>query len=63
MIAVALILPVIGLSGDIVYGWQSAGMLGGAEASGRSVDPPAWALAIVGLALAAGLVRGVWTSK
>ncbi|MEN7538482.1 hypothetical protein [Aurantiacibacter flavus] len=63
MIAVALILPVIGLSGDIVYGWQSAGMLGEGSASGASVDPPLWALAIVGLALAAGLVRGIWTSK
>ena len=63
LVGVALLLPVVGLSGDLEYGWHSAGMLGdGAEAVAAG-EPPAWALAIVGLAIVAGLVRGLWASR
>tara|TARA_A100001391_G_scaffold130111_6_gene89477 strand:- start:37450 stop:38028 length:579 start_codon:yes stop_codon:yes gene_type:complete len=63
LVAVALILPVVGLSGDIVYGWQSAAMLGEGGIAAAALEPPAWALAIVGLAATAGLVRGFWVSR
>ncbi|RIV85493.1 hypothetical protein D2V17_10385 [Aurantiacibacter xanthus] len=63
LVGVALMLPVVGLSGDLIYGWQAAGMLGeGAKAAG-ALEPPVWALAIVGLAIVAGLVRGLWASR
>ena len=63
LVAAALSLPVAGLSGDIVYGWQSAAMLGDGGITVAAVEPPEWALAIVVLALVAGLVRGLWARR
>lgn len=57
---VALAAPAVGLSADLIYGWQSAAVLNLDLAAGRAPPPPGWAIAIVGLAFMAGLLKGAW---
>lgn len=58
LIAAAFLAPVIGLVSDLTYGWHSAAVLNRAEPFKASV-PPNWALAVVALALGAGLLTGL----
>jgi hypothetical protein len=60
LIVVALAAPVVGLAGDLVYGWQSASVLGGMTLPSVKVSTPGWAIGIVVLALLAGALRGIW---
>jgi hypothetical protein len=62
LVAVALAIPPVGLANDLLFGWHSATMLRDAGKIATPV-PPAWALGIVGLALAAGLLRGIWIRR
>ena len=63
LILVALAAPLVGLSGDLVFGWHSASMLSREAAALDAAQPPDWAIAIVGAALLAGLVRGIWIRR
>ena len=63
LIPVALAAPLIGLAGDLVFGWHSASMLSGEAGALDAASPPDWAIAIVGAALLAGLVRGIWIKR
>lgn len=63
LILAALGAPLAGLLGDLLYGWQSATVLSQEAAQSAAPAPPAWAIAIVGLALAAGLLRGMWIRR
>jgi hypothetical protein len=75
LVGVAVLVPPIGLASDIVYGWQSAAVLSREQASSgtgaglgpglgaEAIVPPAWALAIMGAALLAGLARGIWIRR
>lgn len=64
LVAVAILLPPVGLVNDIIYGWQSAAVLNQqAVESTEAVTTPGWAIAIVGAALLAGLVRGIWIRR
>lgn len=63
LLAVALATPPIGLANDILFGWQSATMLGRDGVEAAAPSPPAWAIGIVGLALAAGIFRGLWVRR
>lgn len=58
LVAAALLAPVIGLASDLTYGWHSAAVLNRAEPLRASV-PPGWTLAVVALALGAGLLTGL----
>jgi len=58
----ALGAPIVGLAGDMLYGWQSATMLNRGIAV-AAPSPPVWAIIIVGLAIVAGLVRGYWIRR
>lgn len=62
VIVVALAVPVIGLAADLVYGWHSAAVLNQGVAV-ASAAPPGWAMAIVAVALVAGLIRGIWARR
>lgn len=62
LVVVALATPVVGLAGDLVFGWHSATMLSqGAELKFEPL--PGWTIGIVGTALLAGLVRGLWIRR
>ncbi|OJW61582.1 MAG: hypothetical protein BGO57_06555 [Sphingomonadales bacterium 63-6] len=63
LLLAALGAPLAGLLGDLLYGWQSATMLAQDAAQPPAPPPPAWALAITGLALAAGLFKGMWIKR
>jgi hypothetical protein len=63
LVAVAIVIPPVGLANDIIYGWQSATVLNQAAVKTGAVAPPAWAIAIVGAALLAGLMRGIWIRR
>src|SRR5690606_4563163 len=63
LVAVAIVIPPVGLANDIVYGWQSAAVLNQPTVETGAVTPPGWAIAIVGAALLAGLVRGIWIRR
>ncbi|KPL66892.1 hypothetical protein SZ64_01530 [Erythrobacter sp. SG61-1L] len=63
LILAALGAPLAGLIGDLLYGWQSATVLSQDAAQSAAPAPPAWAIAIVGLALGAGLLRGMWIRR
>lgn len=62
LVVAALGAPLAGLVGDLLFGWQSASMLNRGIAV-ASPAPPTWAVAIVGLALMAGLLRGYWIKR
>lgn len=54
--------PAAGLLPDVVAGWRNAETFN--RAVGGPVRPiPTWALVWLGLALAAGLVRGLWVRR
>lgn len=63
LILVALVVPLIGLAGDIVFGWHSAAMLNREAVAATMPAPPGWAIGIVAVALIAGLVRGAWIRR
>jgi len=63
LIGTALAAPVIGLAGDIVYGWQSAGALNRSETAMPDVSMPVWTISIVALALLGGVLRGIWKKQ
>lgn len=63
LVAVAIVIPPVGLANDIIFGWQSATVLNQQAVETGAVTPPAWAIAIVGAALLAGLVRGIWIRR
>lgn len=63
LIAVALGAPAIGLAADLVYGWHSAAMLNLGAVARADVATPAWAIAIVVLALLGGALRGIWKRR
>ncbi len=64
LVAVAILLPPVGLANDIIYGWQSATVLNQqAVESAEAVTTPGWAIAIVGAALLVGLVKGIWIRR
>jgi hypothetical protein len=56
-------LPLAGLTGDLLFGWASASMLNVGAAHPVAPEPPLWALAIVGAAILAGLIRGAWIKR
>lgn len=63
LVAAALGAPVVGLAGDLLFGWRSATMLAQDTAPAAAPQPPVWAIAIVVLALAAGLLKGMWIKR
>ncbi|HTN14288.1 MAG TPA: hypothetical protein VL017_10555 [Devosia sp.] len=63
LVAAALGAPVAGLASDLLFGWRSATMLAQDTASATAPHPPMWAIAIVVLALAAGLLKGMWIKR
>lgn len=63
LILSALAAPVVGLAGDLVYGWHSAAMLNKGLSVAEAGMPPLWAIGIVALALAAGIIRGLWARR
>lgn len=63
LVAVALAMPPVGLAGDLVFGWQSATMLGRDGVDVAAPAPPTWAIGVIGLALLAGLAKGFWVRR
>lgn len=63
LVLVALAMPPAGLAADFLYGWQSAAMLGRDAIEVAAPSPPVWALAVVGLALLAGIANGARIRK
>lgn len=63
LIVTALATPALGLGGDLVYGWHSAAMLNRGTVAPHEISTPAWALAIVIVALLAGALRGIWKNR
>lgn len=63
LVFIGLATPLIGLAGDLVFGWHSAAMLSREAVELKAAAPPIWAIAIVGAALLAGLVRGLWIRR
>lgn len=67
LIIAALALPIIGLAGDLMFGWHAATMLNRNVAAITTATaapvPPAWTIAIVGFAIVAGLIRGMWIKR
>ena len=59
----ALAAPVAGLSPALAFGWRSAEVLNRAAAESVVRPSPWWTLMWVGLALAAGVVRGLWVRR
>lgn len=58
LLCVAFAAPAIGLAADIAFGWQSAAVLNQQSAAQALPGAPVWAIAIVLLALVAGVIRG-----
>ncbi|BAV65919.1 hypothetical protein [Sphingobium cloacae] len=63
LVVVALASPAIGLAADAAYGWQSAVMLNRTVQPAAVPAPPVWAIAILVLAGAAGVIRGFWVRR
>ncbi len=63
LIVAALAAPAIGLAADVAYGWHSATVLNRAAGPVSADMPPVWALAVLALALAAGVLRGFWVRR
>lgn len=63
LVGIAILLPPVALLGDILFGWQSAAVLGQGAADLSAPAPPAWAIAVLGLALLAGLLKGLWVRR
>ncbi|QKS01194.1 hypothetical protein F9288_17335 [Sphingomonas sp. CL5.1] len=63
LVVAALAAPAFGLAGDAAYGWRSATMLNRAAGPPHALAPPLWALAILALALAAGVIKGFWIRR
>lgn len=63
LVVVAIVIPPAGLVNDLIYGWQSATVLNQEAVDTAAISPPAWTITIVGAALLAGLVRGVWIRR
>lgn len=63
LVAVAIATPPVGLLNDLLFGWHSATMLSRDGIEVAAPAPPAWAIGITGLALAAGLLRGLWVKR
>jgi hypothetical protein len=59
LVGIAIVLPPVALANDIVFGWHSASVLGEGAINLPSPTPPAWAIAILALALVTGLIRGI----
>jgi hypothetical protein len=59
----ALAAPVAGLLPALAFGWRSAQVLNRAAAESAVRPIPWWTLGWVGLALAAGVVRGLWVRR
>lgn len=59
----ALAAPVAGLLPALAFGWRSAEVLNRTAAESAVRPIPWWALVWVGLALAAGFVRGLWVRR
>lgn len=63
LVVTALGAPALGLASDLVFGWHSATMLKRDAIAVIASAPPAWTLAIVGFAIVAGLLRGIWIRR
>lgn len=63
LIATALAAPIVGLAGDLVYGWHSAAVLNRGAVAEMGVSTPPWAVAVVVLALLGGALRGIWKKR
>lgn len=63
LVTAALGFPIAGLAGDLIFGWASASMLNVGAMQPVAPEPPLWALAVVGLAVVAGVVRGIWIKR
>jgi len=61
--AVALLVLPVGLLADLVFGWQSARVLGHGAADLIAPLPPIWTIVILGAALLVGLVKGFWVRR
>jgi hypothetical protein len=59
----ALGFPIAGLAGDLAFGWVSASVLNVGVVQPVAPEPPLWALAVVGLAVVAGVIRGIWIKR
>ena len=63
LVLVALAMPVVGLFGDLLFGWQSATMLSSAAVELDTPAPPVWSIGIAVLAVLAGLFKGLRTKQ
>jgi hypothetical protein len=63
LVGIAILLPPVALLGDILFGWQSAAVLGQGAVDLSASAPPAWAIAVLALALLAGLMKGLWVRR
>ncbi|MEJ2411157.1 MAG: hypothetical protein P8Y48_18140 [Novosphingobium sp.] len=63
LVMAALAAPAIGLWADVAYGWQSATVLNRAAQPVAALTPPVWTIIILVLALAAGVIRGIWVRR
>jgi hypothetical protein len=63
LVAVALLVLPLGLLADLVFGWQSATVLGHGASDLIAPMPPIWTIVILGAALLMGLVKGFWVRR
>ncbi len=63
LVAVALVVLPFGLMADLVFGWQSATVLGHGASDLIAPMPPIWTIIILGAALLLGLVKGFWVRR
>lgn len=63
LIVAALATPVVGLAADFAYGWQSAALLNREAEQVGALMPPIWTIAILTLALTAGVIKGLWARR
>jgi len=63
LVLTALGLPLAGLASDLLFGWVSASMLNVNVSQPVAPAPPEWTLAVVGVAIVAGLIKGVWIKR
>ena len=63
LILVASAAPLVGLASDMIFGWQSATMLSRDAVAAATVETPGWTIAIVAVAVVAGLAKGIWIKR
>ena len=63
LLCAALAAPAIGLAADVAYGWHSARALNQQVVAQAAPAAPAWAIGLLLLAFAAGVIRGAWTRR